>query len=196
MTTLLRRIPFLLVLMLAFGAGYLLHTPDSRTHAGGGYAAHVLTLKEDAGPAAVVADPDGDPTIVVVLRPGDRVLRTRGAIAVLDEGVYIPVYTATGIEGWLLDGEAITEEINPVFTTGSAMGEGARLRVKDEGAGTLCYSDPTFQSEDVHTLNTDTDITITGPPYQAELGLWWPVQVNDADICWIYDTPEHFAVMG
>lgn len=191
MTTLLRRIAFLIALALAFGAGYLLHTPERSTHAGGGFPPQVLALKADAGTAVVIRDAA---VVVAELRPGDRVLRTSGAIEIREEGVYIPVYTATGGSGWLLDGEAITEPISAVFTTNSAMEMGATLVVTEAGAGTLCYADPTFQAEDLRTLGAGAELLITGHPYQAELGLWWSVQLSDTDVCWIYDAPGRFAL--
>jgi hypothetical protein len=194
MTSPLRRISWLIALALAFGAGYLLHMPERSTHAGGGYPAHVLALKTDAGPAMVVSDPDGSRAVVAELRPGDRVLRTSGAIAPRDAGVYIPVYTATGVAGWLLNGEEITEEISAVYTTDSQMEAGVGLVVTEAGAGALCYDDPTLQVEADHTLGAGVDLTITGSPYQAELGVWWPVTLATAETCWIYDTPGHFAL--
>lgn len=191
MATLLRRPLFVIILLLALGAAYGLHRPGHRTQAGGGYAAHVLVLREGVESATVVELP-GWPIVVMELKPGDRILRTSGAIWMLEEGVYIPVYTATGEPGWLLNGEDITETASAVYASDSQLETGVTLIMTQEGVS--CRAEPTFRAEVAGTLAEQQAVLITGGPYPAELGLWWQVTTSADHSCWLYDMPGQFDV--
>lgn len=192
----LQRTVILIVLALIFGAIVISTAPEHRTQAGGGFPAHVLTLKENVESAVVVDYPDGSPNVVLELRPGDRVLRTSGGIIMSDEGVYIPVYTPMGESGWLLNGEDITESISAVYATSSQLETGAVVSVVAGGDGAPCRAVPTSRGDTVRSLAEGELLTITDGPYPAELGLWWPVALSDNERCWIYDAPGLFVIVN
>jgi hypothetical protein len=188
----MRRIALLIAFVLVFMAASLLHTPEQHTQAGGGFPAYVMVLKDDVGSAVVVAAPSAGAEVILEMTSSDRVLRTSGAIVIQDDGVYIPVYTARGEAGWLLNGEEITAEISPVYTTSSTFETGSEVEVKAGGRGSACHLSPSLGSETIQELNEGDRLTISDGPYQAELGVWWPVTLSAGEECWIYDTPGYF----
>lgn len=184
----------IIVLALLAGALALLALPEQPTQAGGGFPPQVLALKADAAPAFVVSHPDGGGAVLAELHAGDRVLRISGAIAPRADGTYIPVYTASGAAGWLANGEDITEAISPVYTTSSQLEIGAVLLIEADSAD--CWGRPTFLDEVEQEFAHGDEITIVDSLYAAELGIWWPVAAGGGDMCWIYDLPGLFSVVG